>query len=469
VTAPVVYLDGAFVPKGDARLSPDDRGFLFGDGVYEVARAVDGRFFALDAHLARLARGAAALALPLPAGGVGAVAAAWEALLDHNGLRAGEAVVYCQITRGAAARAHQFPSAGTPATVYAYAQRLAPPDALRATGVACVTYPDLRWERCDLKTVNLLPNVLARQAAAAAGAFEAVLVRAAGEPDADAPLVGPDVPPPADDGVVTEGSLSSVFAVVGGELRTHPAGARILPGVTRAVLLEIAKELGVPVRESGVHARRAARGHRGVRRQHHRRRAAGGRARRPPGRRRAPGRGDAGARRRAGGADRAPRLRPLTAARAVVGRYLPLARRRRGRGHGCRGGRASSGVLRLDLAQQAGPGVGVEPVPPPPAQRASSAQSRLRLTRPSRANSTRRNARAGPSARRVRTSATPAPTSIAAEAGPRLGSRARSAPAAGWGCGIGCGPCRRPRSSPPSSARCGACRPSRSSPPCSGR
>jgi D-alanine transaminase len=255
VTAAVVYLDGGFVAKDQARLSPDDRGFLFGDGVYEVARSVDGRFFAPDAHLARLARGAAALALPLPAGGVEGVAAVWEALLDRNGLRSGEALVYCQLTRGAAARAHQFPDARTAPTFYAYAQRLTPPDALRAAGAACVTYPDLRWARCDLKTVNLLPNVLARQAAAAVGAFEAVLVRpAAGADDAGAadgtPLVGADVPPPADDGVVTEGSLSSVFAVVGGELRTHPSGARILPGVTRAVVLELAAELGVRVRES---------------------------------------------------------------------------------------------------------------------------------------------------------------------------------------------------------------------------
>jgi D-alanine transaminase len=243
-----VYLDGAFVAKDAARLSPDDRGFLFGDGVYEVARAVDGRFFALDAHLARLARGAAALALPLPPGGVDAVAAVWDALLDRNGLREGEAVVYCQVTRGAAARAHQFPAAGTPATVYAYAQRLAPPDALRAAGAACVTYPDLRWARCDLKTVNLLPNVLARQAAAAAGAFEAVLVRPNGEPDPGAPLVGA-APAPADDGVVTEGSLSTAFAMVAGELRTHPAGPRILPGVTRAEVLALARALGVRARE----------------------------------------------------------------------------------------------------------------------------------------------------------------------------------------------------------------------------
>lgn len=251
----IVYLDGAFVPKAEARLSVDDRGFLFGDGVYEVARTVGGRFFALGAHLARLRRGAAALGLALPPGGDAAIVAIWDELLRVNGLKDGEALAYLEVTRGAAPRAHAFPAAGTPATVYAYTQRLDPPDALRAVGAACVTYPDLRWGRCDLKTVNLLPNVLARQAAAAAGAFEAVLVRAAGDTPAgdgladEGPLVG-DVPRPADDGVVTEGSLSSVFAVVDGTLRTHPLGPRVLPGVTRAAVLEIAAELGVPVREA---------------------------------------------------------------------------------------------------------------------------------------------------------------------------------------------------------------------------
>lgn len=247
--AGVVYLDGRVAPRGDARLSPDDRGFLFGDGVYEVARAVDGRFFALDAHLARLTRGAAALGLAAP--GPAELVAIWEELLQANGLRAGEALAYAQVTRGAAPRSHAFPAA-TPPTVYAYVQRLEPPDGLRARGAACVTYPDLRWGRCDLKTVNLLPNVLARQAAAAAGAFEAVLVRAPGGGEwPEGPLVG-DVPPPDDAGVVTEGSLSSVFAVAGGELRTHPLGPRVLPGVTRAEVLALAAELGVPAREAPV-------------------------------------------------------------------------------------------------------------------------------------------------------------------------------------------------------------------------
>ena len=232
VLDPTVYLNGAYLPKSAARISPDDRGFLFGDGVYEVVRAIDGRMIDLDRHLARLAHGAAALALALDAaGGVAGVRAVWERLLGINALGAGEALCYAQLTRGAAPRAHAYPAATTPPTLYAYAQRIDPPDALRVTGATAVTYPDLRWARCDLKTVNLLPNVMAKQAAVATGAFEAILVR---------------------DGVVTEASHSSAFAVVGGTLRTHPLDPHVLPGITRAVVLELAAELGIPTHESAV-------------------------------------------------------------------------------------------------------------------------------------------------------------------------------------------------------------------------
>lgn len=226
---PIVFLNGASLPKSEARISPDDRGFLFGDGIYEVVRAIDGRMIDLDRHLARLTGGAAALALALDqAGGTAGVQAAWEHLLRVNALDEGEALCYAQLTRGAAPRAHAYPDASTPPTLYAFTARITPPDALRETGAQVITSPDLRWARCDLKTVNLLPNVMAKQAAAVAGAFEAVLVR---------------------EGIVTEASHSSVFAVVDGTLRTHPLGPYILPSVTRAVVLELAAALGIPARE----------------------------------------------------------------------------------------------------------------------------------------------------------------------------------------------------------------------------
>jgi D-alanine transaminase len=154
-----------------------------------------------------------------------------DRLLAENDLLEGEATLYLEITRGAAPRAHQFPPADTPPTVYAFVRRFVPPEDVRAHGVSAITVPDVRWLRCDLKTIQLLPNVLAKQAAAEHNAFEAILVR---------------------DGVITEGSHANVLAVVAGELRTHPTNTLILPGVTRAVLLEIARSAGMPVREEAI-------------------------------------------------------------------------------------------------------------------------------------------------------------------------------------------------------------------------
>ena len=224
----LVYLNGQYLPAERALVSANDRGVLFGDGVYEVTRAVHGRLFAVERHMRRLARGIAALGLELPPPEQGALLEVSERLLKENGLTAGEAAVYIQVTRGAAVRTHQFPPAGTRPTVYAYAWALKPIAEVRAAGAQVITHPDLRWARCDLKTVNLLPNVLAKQKAAEAGAFEAVLVR---------------------DGVITEGSHTTIFGVVDGELRTYPLSNYILPGVTREIVLELAADAGIGVRE----------------------------------------------------------------------------------------------------------------------------------------------------------------------------------------------------------------------------
>jgi D-alanine transaminase len=228
----LVYLNGAYVDKAAARVSVDDRGFLFGDGVYEVTRALGGRLFAWDRHLRRLERGMRELELPWPRGldaaGLGAVS---ERLLRENGLAQGEATVYLQLTRGGAGtpRAHVFPDAAP--TAYVAVSGFTPPDALRSRGAAAITVPDIRWARCDLKTIQLLPNVLAKQRAASAGAHDAVQVR---------------------DGVVTEGAATNVFVVVDAVLRTHPADHHILPGVTRQIVLELAHEVGIELREEPV-------------------------------------------------------------------------------------------------------------------------------------------------------------------------------------------------------------------------
>jgi D-alanine transaminase len=225
----LVYLNGAYLDGPAARVSVEDRGFLFGDGVYEVIRALGGRLFAGDRHLRRLERGMRELELGWPQGlDAAGIRAVGERLLRENGLLEGEATVYAQITRGAAPRTHVFPAPGTPPTVYVATAPFAPRDELRARGAAAILVEDLRWARCDLKTIQLLPNVLAKQRAAQADAFDAIQVR---------------------DGAVTEGANTNVFAVVDGVVRTHPLGPRILAGITREIVLELAGELGIPVRE----------------------------------------------------------------------------------------------------------------------------------------------------------------------------------------------------------------------------
>ena len=225
----LVYFGGRIVPRGQAAVSIDDRAFLFGDGVYEVVRVLGGRFIEAERHLRRLDRSLREIALPAPTFDLLAVA---SELLRRNGLSNREAIVYVQVSRGAAVRQHAFPPAGGAPTVLVTVTPFgARPGA--ADGVAAITLPDLRWSRCDIKSVNLLPNVLAAQRAAEAGAFEAILVR---------------------DGVVTEATRSNVLAVVGGVVRTHPAGPLILPGVTREVVLDLAAPAGIPVREDEIGA-----------------------------------------------------------------------------------------------------------------------------------------------------------------------------------------------------------------------
>lgn len=225
----LVYLNGQYLPRSAATIPVEDRGFIFGDGVYEVWRAINGRLFETDRHLARLAYGLHELRITEPdivrRNVLDEVA---ERLLAESGLLEGEATLYVEVTRGAAPRTHAFPPAGTPPTVFAMANRFAPPNDLRVRGASAITAPDIRWLRCDIKTIQLLPNVMAKQAAAECGAMEAIMIR---------------------DGFVTEGSHANVLGVLDGEIRTHPLGNLILPGITRAVVLEIARALTIPVRE----------------------------------------------------------------------------------------------------------------------------------------------------------------------------------------------------------------------------
>jgi D-alanine transaminase len=228
----LVYLNGEFVSREQAAVPVEDRGFLFGDGVYEVIRAVNGRFFTAHEHLARMEEGLAAIGMRLPGGmtrqGVLEIA---ERLLRENSLTEGHATIYLQVTRGAAPRTHFFPSPPVEPTLYLTAAPFTVPEEVVARGVSAITAPDVRWSRCNLKTLNLLANVLAKQSAVEQGATEAIFVR---------------------DGVITEGASTNVFVVVDGKIRTFPVCNYILSGVTRGVVIELAAELGIPLIERPV-------------------------------------------------------------------------------------------------------------------------------------------------------------------------------------------------------------------------
>ena len=227
----IVYLNGRFLPKEQAYLSPDDRGFLLGDGVYEVVRCFDGHLFQANAHWQRMQKNLVATGINGPtAAELQSIA---ETLLEKNELCRGEATVYLQVTRGVAPRRHGFPHPPVPATVYAYTTVFTPPREKWESGVRVVTVPDTRWLRCDIKSFALLANVLANEQAQSAGAQEALLVR---------------------DGVITEGSHTNFAAVRDGTVVTHPANNFILSGVTRRVVLEICAGLKIPVSETGIRA-----------------------------------------------------------------------------------------------------------------------------------------------------------------------------------------------------------------------
>ena len=230
----IVYINGSFVPRAEARVSVEDRGFVFGDGVYEVLRAINGRQFAARFHNQRLEKSLDGIRITLrgqdsPARFV----EIGKELLGENGLLQGEATVYMQVTRGAFTRAHAFPPSDVEPSVYISVARFTPSTELAGNGASAITHPDLRWGRCDLKTLNLLPNVLASQTAKERGAFEAMLIR---------------------DGVVTEGAKTNFFGVVDGALRTHPCDTHILPGITRSVLRDLAREVNVELDETPIKA-----------------------------------------------------------------------------------------------------------------------------------------------------------------------------------------------------------------------
>jgi D-alanine transaminase len=224
----IAFVNGAFLPEAEATVSIFDRGFLFADGVYEVIALVDGRFVDDGPHLDRLERSLREIQLALPMSRADLHATLVE-LASRNAVT--EGLVYLQVTRGPAERDFAFPAEQKP-TIVAYARPLPVIEHPRAlAGVSAVMVPDQRWARRDIKSIALLPQVLAKQAARAADAFEALMV---------------------EDGHLTEGGAATLFMVKDGGLITHALGHEVLPGITRERVFALAATHHIAITERSV-------------------------------------------------------------------------------------------------------------------------------------------------------------------------------------------------------------------------
>jgi len=226
----IAYFNGEYLEKNEINISPDDRGFLFADGLYEVIRSYRGKLFRAKDHIGRLNYGAANLRMKTR--DFSHLEGVAQTLLEKNELK-GDATVYFQITRGVAPRGHAFPDTDPALTILATAAMFDPTKTMdaRENGVPAITVPDSRWARCDMKTTALTANVLANQEAVENKAKEALFVR---------------------DGVVLEGTRSNFFAVMDDCLLTAPASHQILHGITRKVILELADSTGIQVKETPI-------------------------------------------------------------------------------------------------------------------------------------------------------------------------------------------------------------------------
>lgn len=221
------FINGQFVPVDQLVIPIDERGHQFGDGIYEVIRVYQGKPFMLKEHMERLKNSADAIRLKLRY--------CFDQLeeyilqgIEKSGLK--EAQVYVQVTRGMAPRHHLFPNVPSSVTMTVRPVTLLP-EHFRAEGAEAMTLPDERWANCYIKTLNLLPNILAKQQAYEQGCYEAILYR---------------------DGYVTEGTSSNVFMVKNGSVYTTPLTKQILPGITRMAVLELASSLAIPAEERHV-------------------------------------------------------------------------------------------------------------------------------------------------------------------------------------------------------------------------
>lgn len=226
----IVYLNGRYAPLEETAISPNDRGFLMADGVYEVVRFYNGRPFKLEEHQARLQKGAQALRFTKTR--YDELMEVAQVLQVKNNLEtADSSIVYFQVTRGAAARSHSFPPPDTPPTVYAFAREFIRNRAEQTAGAAAITVPDERWSRCDVKSIALLPNTLAHQQARDAGAIEAFFIR---------------------NGCLQEGTHSNIMICKNDRLITPPLSNTILAGITRQTILELCRDLHISFSEAEI-------------------------------------------------------------------------------------------------------------------------------------------------------------------------------------------------------------------------
>jgi D-alanine transaminase len=225
----IVYFNGQYMPKDEVKISPDDRGFLFGEGIYEVARWYDSFFFDMEGHLARLKRNLREIQITWPE--EDSFPAIGGELIRQNNIGRSPALVYIEVTRGVAERTHSYPSPRVSPTVYASARIFVPENSGKESGIGIMLKEDIRWERCDIKSIALLPNTMCFQEAQSKGYFECAFVK---------------------NGTITECSHSNIFFVVNGILYTHPESSRVLSGITRKNIIRIARKAGILVKEEGV-------------------------------------------------------------------------------------------------------------------------------------------------------------------------------------------------------------------------
>lgn len=223
----MLYVDGKWVEAGEAAVDPEDRGYNFGDGVYEVIRIYKGKLFQWDAHIERMERSAIEIQMKMPWSAQELLDIAKQ-LMDKNGITSqDDATLYMQISRGNSPRVHDIPGDVKP-VLMGFARKKERPLADQKKGLKAALIEDIRWLRCDIKSISLLGAVMVKQYAKDTGAQDAILHR---------------------DGIVTECSAANLFAVKNGELYTHPANNLILKGITREVVIELATKNGLTVHE----------------------------------------------------------------------------------------------------------------------------------------------------------------------------------------------------------------------------